>query len=148
MITKEKVKQVEEWLDATMHYLLHSYDLEMCLEKFATGSKEMPRGETKVCLDAFVMDYIQTLGIAEDTTYGKNKRDRPPSNCPTSNRALVMFGGDGKSAWDTPLFEAMSTPEEANGIRAANVTNTKHDEEITLGDDTITRLTDDLSLKK
>ena len=70
----------------------------MCLDKFATGNNEMPRCETKVRPDTFVMEYIKTLGIEEDTAGGKDKRERPPpSQRPTKKRALVMFAGDGKS---------------------------------------------------
>ena len=96
------------------------------------------------------MEYIQTLGIVEGTQGGKDKRDCPPlSHRPTEKRALVVFAGDGKGAWDIPLFEAMLTPEESHGKRVEQSDHaTKHNDDTTTGEDTITKLTDNLSLLK
>lgn len=67
----------------------------------------MPRGETKVRIDSFIMDYTQTLDI--DTSIHRNregKESAQPDNCPAKSRVLVIYddkNGDG-NAWDTPFI--------------------------------------------
>ena len=145
MTKNENGERAEALLDTTMNYFLNSYGLELCLKKFVTGREDIPRGDTKVRPDSFVMDYIRTLGIVEDTVGGKDKRDRPPpSQRPTKKRALIMFSGDGKGAWDTPLFETIPTPVESYGNRVKQASSTKITDDTTTGNDTIMTLNEEL----
>ena len=66
LTTKSRAKRAEEWLDTTMNHLLTKYGAKECLRVFESTSGDMPRGETKVRLDSFIMDYIQTLNIGDE----------------------------------------------------------------------------------
>ena len=62
---KSRAKRAEEWLDFTVNHVLTKYRAKECLRVFASISGDMPRGETKVRPDSFIMDYIQTLNIGD-----------------------------------------------------------------------------------
>ena len=60
----------------------------------------MPRIETKVQPNSFVMNHIKILGIEEDMICGKGGPNRaPPNTQPTKKRVLVIYSEEGdKSA--------------------------------------------------
>ena len=153
-MTKEYGKDAEEWLDNTMNYFLTTYDIDIFQHHFSTGITEMPRSETKVRPDSFVMNYSQTLEFEVDTIVEKGGRNwAPPSNCPAKKRALVIYGSDGdKSTWDTPLFDTTSIIIEGKTPTTVQENGDKTDiDEGTSGDnnnDSITKLMDDLSFLK
>ena len=48
-----------EWLDSTMNALLNKYGLKKCSMVLGSPPGEMPREETKVRSDSFVLDYME-----------------------------------------------------------------------------------------
>ena len=153
LTTKEFGQQVEAWLEETMNYFVLKYGIAICQDRFAKGVPEMPSGESKARPNKFVLNYIHTLGIEEDPIVGHGYRDRaPPSMRPAKKRTLVVFGGDKKkSSWNTSLFETTTpgngslVPNYPSGTEGKSAASTgTHGEQ----DDSITRLTDNLSFTK
>jgi len=89
-----------------MNYFLLKYGLRTCVGNFGAGTEEMPRGETKVCPDLFVMEYIQTLNIWYELNLAKEGKQRaPPSTCLAKKRVRVIYSEEDESnAWDMPFF--------------------------------------------
>lgn len=63
--TKYNSKRAEGWLDLTMNHLLHRFGIFKCVSIFRAKNEEIPREESKVRPDSFIMDYIQMLNIGE-----------------------------------------------------------------------------------
>ena len=93
LTTKEDGKEADKWLDTTMNYFLTKYGINICQDRLSTGIPKMPRSETKVQLNSFVMNYIKTLGIDEEMIGGKGGHNRAPlSTQAAKKRALVIYG--------------------------------------------------------
>jgi len=76
-----------EWLDLTMNTLLNIYGLKKCVRLFGAIAVDMPREETKVCPDSFILDYISTLHIGEHLNRERGVKERaPPDNRVTKRR--------------------------------------------------------------
>jgi len=67
-----------EWLDLTMNTLLNIYGLQKCVRLFGAIAADMPREETKVRPDSFILDYISTLHIGESLNRERGSKERPP----------------------------------------------------------------------
>ena len=63
MTTSALEDRAADWLDTTMNTLLNIYGLKKCARVFGSNLDEMPREETKVRPDSFILDYISTLKI-------------------------------------------------------------------------------------
>ena len=77
----------------------------------------------------------------------------PPSTRPAKQQALVIYGDDGdKSAWNKPFFEVTLPVEEDthNNMMHGSGEKSQNDDGTTgeNHDDSITKLTDDLSILK
>ena len=82
-----------EWLDETMNSLLNIYGLQKFARVFGSITAEMPREETKVRPDSFIMDYITTLDIGENLNRERGGKERaPPDTRSPKKRALVVYG--------------------------------------------------------
>ena len=66
MTTKILAQQAEEWLDATMNKLLQEHDIHEYLRVFRSTNEEMPREETKLQPDSFILDCVQTLILGQN----------------------------------------------------------------------------------
>merc|ERR1740124_778138 len=98
--------RANEWLDTTMNTLLHIYGIHKCVRVFGSPVNEMPREETKVRPDSFIMDYISTLQIDKNLNRERGGKERaPPDNRPAKKRALVVYGNSNSNAWNTPLMD-------------------------------------------
>ena len=56
--TKSSAKRAKEWLDTTMNHLLNKYGVQTCVRVFGSKVEEMPREESKVRPDSYIMEYI------------------------------------------------------------------------------------------
>ena len=105
-----------EWLEETMNSLLNMYGIKKCAHVFGSILEEMPREETKVRPDSFIMDYITTLEIGDDLNKERGGKERaPPENRSPKRRALVVYGDGSSNAWNTPLFDP-TTVGSNNGV--------------------------------
>jgi len=106
MTTKALATRAVDWLDTTMNYLLNKYGLSTCVRVFGSNVDEIPREETKVRLDSFILDYISTLHIGQNLNKEREGKERsPPDTQPKKRRALVIYGDSESNAWNTPLME-------------------------------------------
>lgn len=111
LTTKTLADRASEWLDNTMNKLLNEYGLEKCALVLGAPPGEMPREETKVRPDAFIMDYISSLDIEENIHRERGGKERaPPDMRSPKRRALVVYGEDDSNAWDTPLIDKDKSP--------------------------------------
>jgi len=63
MTTKALATRAAEWLDTMMNHFLNKYGISTCVCVFGSNVDKMPREETKVRPDLFILDYISTLQI-------------------------------------------------------------------------------------
>jgi len=77
-MTKALEDRATEWLDETMNSLPNMYGLQKCARVFGSKNAEMPKEETKVRPDSFIMDYITTLDIGESLKKEKREKERVP----------------------------------------------------------------------
>jgi len=128
-----------------MNTLLHIYGIHKCVRVFGSPVNEMPREETKVRPDSFIMDYISTLQIDKNLNRERGGKERaPPDNRPAKKRALVVYGGTTSNAWNTPLMDKIdeATNTSTPGKR---IDLTKDDTETTASTDKISQLSQDLA---
>lgn len=64
--------------DSTMNTLLTQYSLEKCLQVFCSSVQGMPREDSEVRPDSFIMDYIQTLDIYTSIHRNREGKERDP----------------------------------------------------------------------
>ena len=136
--------RAREWLDKIMNTLVNMYGTNKCVQVFGSNAQEMPREETKVHPDSFIMDYISTLQIEKNSNRERGDKERsPPDNRPVKKRALVVYGNSNLNAWNTPLMDkidestTISTPSKRIDL-------TKHEAETSVSLDTISQLSQDL----
>ena len=65
LTTTALVDCAAEWLDLTMSTLLNIYGLQKCVRVFGAIAANIPREETKVCPESFILDFISTLHIGK-----------------------------------------------------------------------------------
>jgi len=79
------------------------------VKAFGNILADMPREETKVRPDSFILDYISTLRIGENLDKERGSKERsPPDNRVTTRRALVVYGKGDSNAWNTPLMDSIT----------------------------------------
>jgi len=127
-----------------MNTLLNIYGINKYVRVFGSNVQEMPRKETKVCPDSFILDYISTLQIEKNSTRERGgKEQAPPDNRPAKKRALLVYVNSNSNAWNPPLMDkidestTISTPSERIDL-------TKDATETTASSDTISQLSQDL----
>ena len=99
MTTSELEDRAAEWLNNTMNTLLNIYGLKKCARVFGSNLEEMPREETKVRPDSFILDYISTLQIDKNLNSERGGKERaPPDNRPAKKKALVVYGDSNSNA--------------------------------------------------
>ena len=125
------------WLDNTMNTLLTTHGLKKCVETFGSISGEMPREETKVRPDSFILDYISTLDIGDNLNRERGGKERsPPDNRVTKRRALVVYDDGNNSAWNTPLIDA--APDFTKNTKSTeSIDLTKDESQTSASTDTI-----------
>ena len=62
-----------------MNHSLTKYGAKECLQVFGSNSGEMPREESKVRPDSFIMEYIQTLKIGEGDSLNRTQEGKERS---------------------------------------------------------------------
>ena len=90
-----------------MNHLLTKYGAKECVRVFGSTSGEMPKEESKVRPDSFIMEYIQTLKIGEGNGLNRTQESKErssPDIRPAKKRALVIYGKGDTNAWNTPLM--------------------------------------------
>jgi len=134
-----------EWIDETMNSLLNMYGLQKCARVSGSNNAEMPREETKVRPDSFIMDYITTLDIGENLNRERGGKERaPPDTRSTKKRALVVYGESDSNAWNTPLLEETMTSTTPI-FSKMSIDLTKDDTATSTSNDTISQLSQDLA---
>ena len=134
-----------EWLDETMNSLLNIYGLQKCARVFGSNNAEMPREETKVRPDSFIMDYITTLDIGKNLNGERGVKERAlPDTRSTKKQALVVYGDGDSNAWNTPLLEDTTTVNTPTSSETS-IDITKEDTATSALNDTISQLSQDLA---
>ena len=129
-----------EWLDMTMNTLLNIYGLQKCVSIFGSKMADIPREETEVQLDSFIMDNINTLNIGENLNMERGVKEMsPPDTRNMKRRALVVYGDSNFNAWNTPVFDAPTTSTTQNSSKVS-INLTKHDTSTSESNDTISQL--------
>jgi len=106
LTTADLEDRAKEWLDTIMNALLKIYGINKCVRVFDSNVQEMPREETKVCPDSFILYYISILQIEKKSSRERGGKERaPPDNRPAKKRALVVYGNSNSNAWNTPLMD-------------------------------------------
>jgi len=145
MTTKNMANSAEEWLDSTMTHLLNLYGIYKCVRVFGSKSEQMPRGNTKVRPDSFILDYIHTLQIGKNLDRERGGKERvPPDNRPAKKRALVVYGDSGSNAWNIPLMDNNSDSSQIIPPKES-IDLMKGDNDTTASNYTISQLTQDLA---
>ena len=133
-----------EWLEETMNSLLNIYGIKKCAHVFGSILEEMPREETKVRPDSFIMDYITTLEIGDNLNKERGGKERaPPENRSPKRRALVVYGDGSSNAWNTTLFDSTTGNKIASSKTSIDLT--KDDTDTSASTDTISQLSQDLA---
>ena len=105
LTTTALADRAAEWLDLTMNTLLNIYGLQKLVRVFGDIAADIPREETKVCPNSFILDYISRLHIGKHGNRERGGKERvPPDNRVTKWRALVVYGESGSDAWNTRLW--------------------------------------------
>ena len=145
LTTKKLENTAMEWLEDTMNSLLNIYGLRKCARVFGSSIEEMPREETKVRPDSFIMDYISTLEIGDNLNREMGGKERaPPENRSPKRRALVVYGEGSINAWNTPLLEETTTVNSTVSSKLS-IDLTKDDTTKSTSTDTISQLSQDLA---
>ena len=106
MTTKDLATRAVEWLDNTMNHISNTHGISTCARVFGSNVDEIPREETKVRPDSFILDYISTLRIGQNLNREREGRERStPDTHPKKRRSLVVYGDSKSNAWDTPIME-------------------------------------------
>ena len=95
-------EEAEEWLDYTFQGILDHYGEEKCREVF--GGDNYIRREQKIRTTPKIVTYLKNLNLSVQKRVQETEEllARPPTK---RNRQIprVIFGGDKKSVWNTPL---------------------------------------------
>jgi len=105
----------------------------------------MPREETIVRPDSFILDYINTLDIGTNLNRERGGKERsPPDNIVTKRRALVVNEESDSNAWNTPLIDSNSDSTTNTKLKES-IYLTKEDSQTSASIDTISKLSQDLA---
>lgn len=110
-----------------------------------TPVNKMPRKDTKVRPDSFIMDYVSTLQIYKNLNGEMGGKERALSdNRLAKNRTLVVYVDTNSNTWNTPLMDKIdeATTTYTSGER---IDLTKDETETTTSTDTISQLSHDLA---
>ena len=129
-------------MDSTMNLLLNKYGLQECVRAFGSKTDEIPREESKIRPDSFIMEYIQTLHLGDGLNRVREGKERAlPDNRPAKKRALIIYGEGDSNAWNTSLLGNEDLGKESNSDQTERIDLTKEDNGTTASTDTISQLT-------
>ena len=129
-----------------MNQLLQEHGIHNCLRVFGSTNEEMPREETKIWPDSFILDYIHTLNLGPSLNREREGKIVPPpaENRSTKKRVLIVYGTGDSNARDTPLIDndGENPPILPSQVR---IDIMKGDNETSKSTDTISQLIQDLA---
>ena len=113
LTTKQLASEAEKYIDWMFDHQLQTFGKKWCLRVYGMRKDdELPRRESRFLVNKTIRDYINNLGIDDESDWDQSEAP-PQTGRLKKKRALIEFGNQKHSAWNTPLFGENNTTQEA-----------------------------------